>query len=168
MFANDRPHRLAGETAAPSAQEQRPRVGPVTLAAHPVGEVGADRLGSLGPEGHLSLLGTLAGHHRGPLVQIHGGEIQFDRFGDPHPGCVQELEQCPITTSHGFGRIGCGQQPFDFVDRQGLGERLTEPWTVEEHGGILGGETFEDHETMQSAYRRHLPGDGGGLDAGRV
>src|SRR5438094_128018 len=96
----------ARERAALGVEEELRPVPPVEERP-PAGEVPAQRVDRLTPDGNDAFLVALADAADEPLIQVHGAALETDRLRHSQPGAVQQLDERAIAKTAG-SRPGSG------------------------------------------------------------
>ncbi len=114
---------------SPSSQVEEYRFSPCRWSEQPqsVREPGAQRLQRLSAKWGETLLRSLSGDEHDPVFEVKCREIEPNRLGNAGAGSVEELEECPVTsTGLSLGRRGLDEGDRLF-DRERLGERVGPP-----------------------------------------
>ena len=108
-----------GEAATLRIQEQL-RSMPFVQVGASVGEVAAERLGSLAADRHDAFLSALAEHPHEPVVEVDARLVEAHRLRDAQAGAVEQLDQRLVAQRAGRRADGGLDQPFHLAG----GERV--------------------------------------------
>lgn len=102
------------------------------------------------------------------FLQIDRGERQSDHLAGPAAGGVHHREQRPIAEGVAIGPRRRDEQAIDRVGAENGGELLPEFGGIDEFGGALGNDRFEQEIAKEGFERDEMTGDGGWLEPGGV
>src|SRR5919106_6873991 len=147
----------ACERAALRVQEELRAVTAVEVGPS-AGEVAAEGLGRLRPEGDDPLLVALADAADEPALEVDAAPLEPDRLGDAQPGAVEELDEGTVAERARRDPVGGVDQAVDFGERERPRKARTKAGQVDVGGRVVGPEPEGDEMAVEGARGRGSAG----------
>src|SRR5918996_6034221 len=158
--AKDEERARARERTPLGVQEELRPVTPVEVGAA-AGEVAAEGLSSLRPQGDDSLLVPLPDAADEPALEVDAAPLEPDRLGDAQPGAVEELDEGAVAQRARRDPVGRVDQALDFGERKRPRKARAAARQVDVGGRVVGPEAERDEMAVEGAGGRGAGGGGG-------